>query len=356
MLQLSIVQGSASDWVLAAINRDGTAPTGFLSSDTLNAYVWQGQNQASLFSPTVSWNNYATGLVNLSISNPQTTALDQVGTYHMQVTATRSGVTVVIIDCLLVVLPAPGSGTQSTIPYCQLSDMLLHAPWINLIQDQDSDQEAYYSQRLEATNWLNTLILRSWRGTSAAYFGDAGRSAQFWLGSWVRRTPLTSFWLRNQLSGGLVNTVTVTAPGSGYTAATVTFAGGGAPTAGQAQATATLSGGQVISIQINTYGYGYTSTPTVTITGNGTSATAAATISAHVLMQRPEVVRVCALKAASLAGLGQIGKQHMIANYGAMFRDMASSEVNGMVAELDLNGDGIPDLPIPIGITNTMFT
>jgi hypothetical protein len=117
-----------------------------------------------------------------------------------------------------------------------------------------------------------------------------------------------------------------------------------------------VSGGQVISIQLNAAGYGYTSTPTVVISGNGTGATATCQLSQQVLMLRPQIVRVTALKAASIAGLGQIGSRNNIAAIGAMFRDMATAEVNGVVAELDLNGDGIADLPIPLGLTNTMFT
>ena len=211
--------------------------------------------------------------------------------------------------------------------------------------------------RLRAKKWLDWLIVKSWRGTSAAYFGDAGRSAQFWLGSWVRRTPLPSYWLINQLSGGIVQQQpTVTAAGSGYSYANVTFSGGGAPSGGQATATATVSGGQVISITLTSAGYGYTSTPTVTITGPGTGATATCTISQQVLILREQTKRACAYKAASFIGLGQIGRQNNIAAHGAMFRDWATAEIDGIVAELDLNGDGIADLPIPINVTNTMFT
>ena len=47
---------------------------------------------------------------------------------------------------------------------------------------------------------------------------------------------------------------------------------------------------------------------------------------------------------------------NQMATYGGLFRDKASAEVLNVVAELDLNGDGIADLPIPINPTNTMFT
>jgi hypothetical protein len=443
MLELSVVQGSVSNFVLAAVNRGGGTPTGFLLSDALSSSVWAGQTQAPLFSPAASWftglssvtltgggSSYSStptvtvtgggagvtvpatitpvvvggvitellltdqgsgytatptvtitdgtgsgatatatpalgwlaGLVAVEISNAQALLLtDANAAYHLNVTVSRtSGAgtqSAEIIEVLLKVLYAPGAGTQVTPTYCSYADVLRYAPWLSMVQDQDSDQEGYYTQRLEATQWLNWLIVRSWRGTSAAYFGDAGRSAQYWLGAWVRRTPLPSYWLNNQLSGGIVRQpITVTAAGSGYSVANVTFSGGGAPAAGTATASAVVSGGQVISISLMSAGYGYTSTPTITITGDGTGATATCSISASVLILRPQVVRVVALKAASIVGLGQIGRQHTIAHYGAMFRDLAATEAVSIVAELDLNGDGIADLPIPLNVTNTMFT
>ena len=349
-------QGSQFSTVLNLVNRDGTTPTQFLSSDTLTANLWTGQTQAPVFSPAVSWSSSACNAVAIAITAAEMTTLDYAGKYHMQVTVTRGGVVAVVIDCELKVYASPGSASQLVTPYCSLDDLLEHAPWIGMVQDDDADQEAFYSQRLESKQWLDWLIVRAWRGTSAAYFGDPGRSAQYWLGGWARRSPLPSQWLINQLSGGIVNGTTLTAMGSGYTFATVTFSGGGAVAAGQATASCVISGTSIVSIQLITPGYGYTGAPTITIAGNGTGATALATISANVLMLRPQIVRVAALKAASIVGLGQIGKTNSIANYGAMFRDMASTEVLTCVAELDLNGDGIADLPIPLSVTNTLFT
>jgi hypothetical protein len=355
MLELTCIQGSASDWVLQAINRDGTAPTGFLSGDTLAATVWRGQDQASLFAPTVSWSDYTVGKVAVSVTAAQTAALDQNGEYHLQVTATRSSTTVVIIDCLLRILAAPGSASQAVTPYCTLSDMLRYAPWLTMIQDGSSDQEGYYSQRLEARQWLDWLITRSWRGTSQAYFGDAGRTAQFWLGGWVRRTPLPSQWLINELAGGFLTSPTVTNAGSGYTSTpTITLSGGGGT--GGAVA-ANVTGGTVVSLYIVTQGSGYTSAPSLVFSGGGgTGAAGTVTISAGALIVRPQTVRLCAMKAASIVGLGQIGRNNGIAAVGARFRDLASAEASSYVAEIDLNGDGIADLPIPLNAVNTLFT
>ena len=69
----------------------------------------------------------------------------------------------------------------------------------------------------------------------------------------------------------------MTALGSGYTTATVTFS---APPAGGTTATGTavINDGGVVGITLTNAGSGYTTAPTVTITGNGTGATATATL------------------------------------------------------------------------------
>jgi hypothetical protein len=356
MLQLDVVQGSQTNFVVAAVNRDGTAPTGFIGTDTLTSSVWGGQNQAALFSPAVSWTDFAIGEVALSFTGANTSSLDYAGTYHGNVSATRSGITSVILDFLVRILPSPGTGTQTTVPYCTYNDMLEHAPWLTMIQDDNVDVEGYYTKRIEAKTWFDWLIVRSWRGTSTALFGDPGRSASQWSGSFAGRTPLPSQWLINQLSGGIViNPITLATQGNGYTFANVTFSGGG-PNAIQATAFAIVSGGQVISLQLIQAGTGYTSVPTITISGDGTGATATCAISSHLLILRPQIVRVCALKAASIVGLGQIGRMNNIAVFGAMWRDMASSEATTCVAELDQTGNGIADLAIPLGSTNTLFS
>lgn len=76
-------------------------------------------------------------------------------------------------------------------------------------------------------------------------------------------------------AGDTVNTVTITAGGTGYTSATVSASGGGG--SGFA-ATATVSGGAVTAITITNRGTNYTSAPTITISGDGTGATATATL------------------------------------------------------------------------------
>jgi hypothetical protein len=67
---------------------------------------------------------------------------------------------------------------------------------------------------------------------------------------------------------GKVTAITITTPGSGYTAApTITFSGGGSGNG--AVATATVSGGAVTAITITTPGSGYTAVPTIAFSGGG---------------------------------------------------------------------------------------
>jgi hypothetical protein len=375
MTGLTVVQGAYADWPLQAWNRGSQTAPAFAAGDTLAAYVYAGSSQAQLFAPAVAWytaggtqTGYAQGQVLVSPTAAQTATLEAGGTYTLIVWWTQAGggKTAPIWRGTITVEPAAGTSTEAVAGYCQLADILQYAPWVTTLQNYNADTESFYAQRLQAREWLDWLIVRSWRGTSAAYFGDAGRSAQFWLGSWVRRTPLPSYWLIGQLAGGffLSGGITITNTGSGYTAIPTVTAP--APPAGSGNATATLSAnlngaGGIGSIFVNTQGQGYTPGGTYTLTiaapgGSGATATATAVASSGVLIQRPQITRICAYKAISIIGLAQIGLNNQQAAYGAYFRDLASSEVLTVVAELDLNGDGIADLPIPINPTNTMFT
>lgn len=73
-----------------------------------------------------------------------------------------------------------------------------------------------------------------------------------------------------------VNTITLTAGGSGYTTIpTVTISGGGGT---GATATATIASGRVTAINVSNFGSGYTTVPTITITGGGGNGAVATAI------------------------------------------------------------------------------
>ena len=77
---------------------------------------------------------------------------------------------------------------------------------------------------------------------------------------------------------GGISGITVTAPGSGYTAApTVGLTGGGGT---GATATATVAAGKITGITITNPGTGYTTAPTVVLTGSGAGGAAMAVVAA----------------------------------------------------------------------------
>lgn len=87
-----------------------------------------------------------------------------------------------------------------------------------------------------------------------------------------------------------VASTTITAPGTGYTTATVAFTA--APAGGvTATGTVTLNAGAVTGIVITNPGAGYTAAPTPTISGNGTGATATSTLTAATVTGGPEIVK-----------------------------------------------------------------
>lgn len=121
-------QGRQYNRVLQIFNLDGTpAVNVFNSGTTLSANVFEGQNQASIFQPTVTWNTtplpplppsppqtgYTQGQVSLSIAAPQTAALDPAGEYRLLVDTTTGGITWPGWEGRVKILATPGSVSPS---------------------------------------------------------------------------------------------------------------------------------------------------------------------------------------------------------------------------------------------------
>lgn len=79
---------------------------------------------------------------------------------------------------------------------------------------------------------------------------------------------------------GFVGGVTVSSGGSGYSAASISFAGGGGV---GATATATLSNGSIASVNMTGWGNSYTSQPSVNVSGAGTGAALIANVGINIL-------------------------------------------------------------------------
>jgi len=376
MTQIEIIAGSKEDWPLQCWNRGSvSSPTDWASTDTLSAYVYQGQSETQVFAPTVAWytaggtqTGYGQAQVLLTIGSSDSGALEPNGTYTVIIWRTPTGSTQpsAVWRGTLKVLPAAGTSTQLVTPYCQLSDMLLYAPWLRDIGDVDTMQEGFYTQRLQARQWLDWLVVKQWRGGAWGVFGDASLPASQWSGWGMWRTPLPSPYLMNILAGGFVpqiGGVTITAPGSGYT--TVPTVTAPAPTGTQwgnetATFLAALNGtGGVGAITVGIAGMGYPPGSTLTLSisgGGGSGATATANVSAGALMIRPQITRLTAYKAIAFVAAAQIASNNKLSSFANYFLDLVSAEFQQTVAELDINGDGLADMAIPLGRSNTIYT
>jgi hypothetical protein len=172
--QEQVVQGSVADWTLQCQAADNSTMV-FAASDTVKSMLYQGGTIVSLFSPTTIWTpptGYLTGEVQVSPTSLQTAALDPNGDYTLQVwwTSADTTRTACIGRWSIIVLPGPGTSTQTIIPYNQLSDMLQYADWITTIQDTDTDQEGFYPERILARNWMDQTIINCFRGSYVGLF------------------------------------------------------------------------------------------------------------------------------------------------------------------------------------------
>jgi hypothetical protein len=282
-----LVQGAYADWPLQTWNRGSQTAPAFGASDTIAAYVYPGQSQAQLFAPAVSWytagdtqTGYGQGQVMVSMTAAQSATLEAGGRYTLIVWWTGFGTskTAPVWRGEIAVEPAAGTSTQLVAPYCQLSDLLQYAPWIRTLQDQDSDQESFYSQRLQARQWLDWAIENCYRGASVGNFEYAS---------------------------------------------TLAFAFGG--------------------------GVGWRR-------GVGPSPSMVTWLEEDLLIVRPQIVEASAYKAISQIGLAQIGLNNQQAAFGAYYRDMAERVLVATTAEIDLNSDGVGEIFVSLGSTNTLFT
>lgn len=197
MTRLEVVIGSHRDWPLQCWNQGAqTAPAGWASGDIMTAYLYQGQEQSQLMTLAVSWytagstqTGYGQAQVVLTITAAQSATLEQNGVYTWQIWRTPSGSSEA--TCVgrgqLAALPAAGSDTQTVTPYIQYSDMKALAPWIEYCQDSDSDQEGFYSQRLQSREWMDWMILNCYRGAYVGLFEQHSTMAfEFGYAGWRR--------------------------------------------------------------------------------------------------------------------------------------------------------------------------
>lgn len=110
---------------------------------------------------------------------------------------------------------------------------------------------------------------------TSSVFGVSATEAANTLGDGPKTTH--SGWVQQTIGTGSLSSLTITAPGGGYTAGFLAISGGGGT---GANGSFTVDGnGNVATVVINAVGSGYTSAPTVIVPGSNTAiATVVATV------------------------------------------------------------------------------
>jgi len=78
-------------------------------------------------------------------------------------------------------------------------------------------------------------------------------------------------------------------------------------------------------------------------------------LAADKLLVTPQVELINAYLAVAEIGRQQIGSNNVFAAQGQYCADMARSLIANCTAEIDLNGDGVGEVPINLGCSNTLF-
>ena len=79
-------------------------------------------------------------------------------------------------------------------------------------------------------------------------------------------------------------------------------------------------------------------------------------LASNFLIVDDQVKRINAWLAAALIGQQQVGRNSVFANYGWAAGETASAEISVCIAKIDLNGDGIPDIPVPLNAGNGIYS
>jgi len=145
----SVAPGFAMGLATVLLNAGVVVP--YTSGAVLDASVWRGGEEASLFSPAVAWIDATMGTLTLGIAVGQSSGLEQ-GKYRLQVGVTGvGGVRSLAYDGWLEVGDSPGN-VAAPLAWCDYEDMLLYSDAIkSLGGSRGVDLTAFLAQRAEET-------------------------------------------------------------------------------------------------------------------------------------------------------------------------------------------------------------
>lgn len=189
MSDFEAVIGSDAAWQLTITDDDENPITTYDPSAVLAASCWPGDDQANLFSPTLTWIDATQGTIKLSVSAAQTASLLP-AVYNLQISITANGLTAKKnLTGGLTLLPTPGSASALKV-YCTYQDMQRVFRGLDEFQDGDLDQTGFAEQRAMARQWFDDLLYRHYRGATGGLTPHQ-RVLQNWGGTWrsARRSP-----------------------------------------------------------------------------------------------------------------------------------------------------------------------
>lgn len=324
----TIAQGSTLSRTLTFRDEHGNAISTYTTGNVLGGYVWIGEDQTPLItllptsptppagSATIAWNNASQATADLIIPGTLTAPLD-IGVYRAVVTVDGNA----SFEASLKVTWAPGKDVLQRV-YCSYEEVLQVARWVEQVQDPDEDQAGFLRQRVQAREEIDDAIVASYRGTSIGQFGLASLTAIGWAGGGPRRSNMTSYLIRQYLNG---------------------------------------RGPMIPPNQTNTQGF-LMRRCTTNEQGIFTGTTVLTSLSTNDQLDfmakadRPMTNRVAAYRTAALIGLAQVGVNNTHATYGAVCNSQFEKQMMSYTAELDINLDGLAEIAIKCGSTNTLFT
>lgn len=156
VVALKATPGFAITWDTTLKNNGAVVP--FDPADALDASVWRGQQEASLFSPAVAWVDATEGTLSLSIGANQTTTLDK-GVYRIQVGVTADGARVLAYDGTLELADTVGSEAVR-VPYCTERDMRRYYDQIDMLINRFGDTTGFLDVRVDVSDEIDRRLIK----------------------------------------------------------------------------------------------------------------------------------------------------------------------------------------------------
>ncbi len=340
-----VAQGTDASYQVTICDDQGAIITSYAGSEALTGIVWPGGDQAQTFALTLAWNNAGAGAIDVLVTAASTQALGP-GTYRVQLSLIDSGgKDRDFYEGVLEVFTSPLAVVQ-----VRTGTILLNTYAVNGISSTDGlevgwqvagtgiPSEAVIQQVSSATSLLLSLPATT-SGLTSLTITPAPAPVYCTYEDMLELAP----WIGDLQS--------VLQDETGFAKQ-------------RAHARQKLDQCILLSYRGHTvgqfgthsdlaYGWGY---------GGGkrrsvlTSPTIRQWLDSNFLIVRDAITRTCAHWAIADVCLAQMGRGGHYVSYGAWHRREGDKLASCTTVEMDINGDGLAEIGVPLGSTNTLFT